>query len=75
MTQLPVHHAPTQSAALTKLGLKRPNDNFRRVAAVGFGIIFFTFGVLGLWAALAPLDSAVVAHGVLSVDSSRKMAR
>ncbi|MEO6339016.1 MAG: HlyD family type I secretion periplasmic adaptor subunit [Caulobacteraceae bacterium] len=72
MTQLPVHKAPTQSQALAKLGLARPNDNFRRVAAIGFGIIFFTFGVLGVWAAVAPLDSAVVAHGVLSIDSSRK---
>ncbi|WP_170230620.1 HlyD family type I secretion periplasmic adaptor subunit [Roseibium hamelinense] len=39
----------------------------------GYLTIFITFGVLGGWAATAPLDSAVIAPGVLSVESSKKI--
>jgi HlyD family type I secretion membrane fusion protein len=52
--------------------IARPSDDYRTVAKIGFGVIFVTFGVIGGWAALAPLDSAVTAHGVLSVDTNRK---
>jgi HlyD family secretion protein/S-layer protein transport system membrane fusion protein len=71
MAQLPVQKRGS-AQELADLGLARPSDNFRRAAAIGFGIIFFTFGVVGIWAAVAPLDSAVIAHGVLSVESNRK---
>ncbi|MTH95152.1 HlyD family type I secretion periplasmic adaptor subunit [Roseibium sp. RKSG952] len=36
-------------------------------------LAFLTFGALGGWAATAPLDSAVVSNGVLSVESSKKV--
>ncbi len=49
-----------------------PNHEYRRVAAIGLTIIAVTFGVFGLWAALAPLSSAVVAPGVLAVESNRQ---
>jgi HlyD family type I secretion membrane fusion protein len=49
-----------------------PNHEYRRVAAIGLAIILVTFGILGLWAALAPLNSAVVAPGVLAVESNRQ---
>ncbi|HEY8616145.1 HlyD family type I secretion periplasmic adaptor subunit [Phenylobacterium sp.] len=44
----------------------------RRVSRMGYAIILGTFGLLGLWAAFAPLDSAVIAPGLVSVESSRK---
>lgn len=44
----------------------------RRVSRLGVTIIVVTFGVLGLWAALSPLDSAVIAPGVISVETNRK---
>lgn len=44
----------------------------RRVAFIGYAVIGLTFGVLGIWAAFAPLDSAVIAPGVVSVETSRK---
>ncbi len=50
----------------------RPSEDYRAVAKMGFGIIFVTFGVIGGWTALAPLDSAVTAHGVLSIDTNKK---
>lgn len=39
----------------------------------GFVTIAVTFGVMGVWAATAPLDSAVVAPGVVAVESNRKL--
>lgn len=52
--------------------LKRPTDNFKGVARIGYGIIAVTFvGLLG-WAAFAPLDSAVIANGVVSAEGNRK---
>ncbi len=49
-----------------------PKDKSKGVTRIGYGIIIFTFGVLGLWAAFAPLDAAVIAHGSLSNETSRK---
>ena len=46
--------------------------DWRRPALVGYVIIILTFGVFGTWAAYAKLDSAVVATGVVTVESSRK---
>ncbi|MBN9072819.1 MAG: HlyD family type I secretion periplasmic adaptor subunit [Rhizobiales bacterium] len=38
----------------------------------GYVTLFLTFGVFGTWAATAPLASAVVASGTVSVESNRK---
>jgi HlyD family secretion protein len=46
--------------------------DWKRPALVGYAIIVLTFGVFGGWAAYAKLDSAVVASGVVTVESSRK---
>jgi HlyD family type I secretion membrane fusion protein len=71
----------TTKGGMTEIGPKaatrvvqplRPNDSFRRVAMIGFGVIIFTFGVLTIWAAFTPLDSAVTAHGVVFVRSNRQ---
>ncbi len=39
---------------------------------IGCLIVFFSFGVLGAWAALAPIAKAVIANGLVKVDSNRK---
>lgn len=41
-------------------------------AYFGLAVIFLTFGVAGGWAAVAPLDSAVLAPGVVSVENNRR---
>lgn len=52
--------------------IKRPSDNYRRVSMIGYGVILLTFGVVGGWAALAPLSSAVMAGGTVAVEGNRK---
>lgn len=42
------------------------------VRRVGYLTLLLTFGIFGGWAALAPLDSAALATGVLTVESYRK---
>jgi len=49
----------------------RPNW-LRAPIRAGFVVIAIFFGGFGTWAALAPLGSAVVAHGSVIVDSKRK---
>jgi HlyD family type I secretion membrane fusion protein len=50
----------------------RPSHDIRRVTTIGMTIIVVTFGVLGLCAALIPLSSAVVGHGVVAIESNRQ---
>jgi len=42
---------------------------------MGYMTILLAFGGLGGWAMTAPLDSAVIAGGVLSVESSKKIVQ
>ncbi len=52
--------------------ITRPTDNYKGVARIGYIVILVTFvGLLG-WAALAPLDSAVIANGIISAEGNRK---
>lgn len=44
----------------------------RKTRRLGFGIVFVTFGLFGTWAAFAPLDGAVYAPGVVTVQTYRK---
>jgi HlyD family type I secretion membrane fusion protein len=44
----------------------------RTPALMGAFTIVLFFGILGGWAALAPLESAAIASGVVSVDTKRK---
>jgi HlyD family type I secretion membrane fusion protein len=46
--------------------------NWKHPAAVGYLIIALAFGGLGVWSFIARLDSAVVAQGVVTVESNRK---
>lgn len=52
--------------------LRKASTNYMGPVLFGLAVIFLTFGVAGGWAAMAPLDSAVVAPGVISVENNRK---
>jgi len=45
------------------------------VALAGYILIFITFGVFGSWAAVAKLDSAVVAPGTISLEGNRRVVQ
>lgn len=44
----------------------------RRIRRAGFLILLVVFGIFGGWAALAPIDGAVYAPGVVTVQTYRK---
>lgn len=50
----------------------KAKDDPRLVARAGYVVIILTFGIVGGWAATAPLASAVVANGVMTVETNRK---
>lgn len=52
---------------------KKPSP--KPVALAGYVLIFLTFGVLGSWAAVAKLDSAVVAPGIISLEGNRRVVQ
>ena len=54
------------------VGERLANQELRRWRRIGLAILAATFGVSILWSLLAPLSSAVVASGIVKVDSSRK---
>lgn len=58
----------------SKLSEKRNTSlsDWRAIAAAGYVVIALTFGVGGVWAAVAKLDKAVVAQGFVAVESNRK---
>jgi HlyD family type I secretion membrane fusion protein len=45
----------------------------RRPLRIGAWVIGITFGVFGVWACVAPIDSAAVAPGVVMVESNRRV--
>jgi HlyD family secretion protein len=47
-------------------------SDHRRFARMGYLAVALSFGAFGLWAALAPLGSAVIANGQVAVSSDRK---
>ncbi len=44
----------------------------RKARLIGFTIVLLTFGLFGAWATFAPLESAALAPGVVTVQSYRK---
>jgi HlyD family secretion protein len=52
---------------------KKPSP--KPVAVAGYVLIFLTFGVLGSWAAVAKLDSAVVAPGTITLEGNRRVVQ
>lgn len=51
---------------------KAPENIARGAILFGVVMMFFIFGIFGLWASIAPLDSAAIAPGKVVLDSSRK---
>ncbi|OZA00926.1 MAG: hypothetical protein B7X99_02475 [Rhizobiales bacterium 17-65-6] len=60
---------------LSGLSAPAPSADYRRVAARGYALIILTFGVFGGWAAFASINSAVIAQGVVSVESRRQVVQ
>jgi HlyD family type I secretion membrane fusion protein len=56
----------------TKAKHKQPPRNVGTPLAVAATIIVVVFGGMGAWSATAPIDSAVVAPGVIAVESERR---
>jgi len=54
------------------VGDEAARKSARRWALVGLATLAMTFGVAVAWSSLAPLSSAVVAQGIVKVESSRK---
>ncbi|WP_236960930.1 HlyD family type I secretion periplasmic adaptor subunit [Methylobacterium durans] len=49
--------------------------SWRRYAIAGYALIFATFGILGIWAAVTRLDRAVISPGVITAEGSRKVVQ
>ena len=63
----------TPDPRIAKLGKLSPaRQDWKYPAALGYGLIIFTFGILGGWSALARLDSAVTSPGFVTEENSRK---
>lgn len=52
--------------------VKQFKPNPKPFIIAGYVVIALTFGVVGLWAATAKLDKAVIAHGEVDVATNRK---
>ena len=58
--------------AMTKKQSNRSPSEWRPIAVVGYTLIAMTFGVAGVWAAVAKLDKAVIATGFVETETNRK---
>ena len=63
---------PTPAAPLPVTAATAPRIGLTAPVAAGLGVIVLFFGVFGGWAAMAPLESAAIAPGVVSVETKRK---
>ncbi|OWW00383.1 HlyD family type I secretion periplasmic adaptor subunit [Rhizobium sp. R693] len=63
---------PSAMRAAPQPKTARPDDDFRPVARIGWFVILGFFGCLGTWAALAPLNAAVMGDGLVKVQGNRK---
>jgi epimerase transport system membrane fusion protein len=61
----PVSH----SMALNEAEIAESDAHLRRF---GYGVIAFVFGGVGIWAVLAPLESAALGEGTVQVEGNRK---
>lgn len=64
--------APTPAASPS---VPRPRANYGAFALAGYALIAFTFFGLGGWAAFARVHGAVVAPGVVAVESKRQVVQ
>jgi HlyD family type I secretion membrane fusion protein len=60
---------------LIALESKSPAAGQRAATIAGYALIVLTFGVMGGWAAVAPLDRGVVAQGIVMIEDSRKVVQ
>lgn len=60
------------SAWLESLHKPTSAGDDRPIRRLGLWVVFWVFGLFGAWAALAPLSSAALAPGVITVESYRK---
>src|SRR3546814_4501100 len=60
--------APPEAPAIPTIGKLS-----RGPVLFGTAVVILFFGVFGTWAALAPLSSGAIAHGVVSPDSERRV--
>lgn len=44
----------------------------KKISRIGMGVLAFTFGLLGIWSALAPINSAALAPGYVAVKNNSK---
>ena len=72
MTTAPDRLPPGGNPTRKNASIKRDGASWLGIAVAGYILIFFTFGVLGLWAAVAKIDRAVAAPGVVSIETNRK---
>ncbi|MDE1569607.1 HlyD family type I secretion periplasmic adaptor subunit [Aquabacter sp. P-9] len=72
---LPVPASAIAGLPGTELEAPVPSSDYRRVALIGYAVIIGAFGVCGGWAAMASIDSAVIASGVVSVESKRQVVQ
>lgn len=49
-----------------------PGDGIRGLVGIGLAVVVLFFGVAGGWAALSPLDGAIVGDGIFKVEGNRK---
>ena len=68
---VPPHRSLTVNVPSTGKA-SRQGMGVRRTMAFGVIVIALFFGGFGVWAVLVPLESAVIAQGVLSVSGKRK---
>jgi HlyD family type I secretion membrane fusion protein len=66
MSDMPSAEGNSSAAASAAL------SDIRRWTLIGVSIIAATFGAAIIWSSLAPISSAVIAQGVVKVDTSRK---
>src|SRR5258708_3704132 len=52
--------------------IELPDTNYERVVRLGLWVLLIGFGGFIAWGIFAPLDEAVPAQGVVSVESKRK---
>ena len=62
----------TGKFALNKTTPTALETNDRGIRNIGAAIVFASFGVFGVWAAFAPMDSSALAPGVVVVKSYKK---
>jgi HlyD family type I secretion membrane fusion protein len=62
----------TATTSDAQLAVPAGLNDHRGYARLGFVAIALVFGGFGVWASLAPLDRAAVAHGQVAVESNNK---